>query len=696
MTPSLHRRAHLLSDEQGSILVVAGIVAAVFVLLGTVIIEVGHTMAHRRHLQVQVDAAALAAGQEFPLCTTNPGGAYAVMSAVANKYGGFGGSGSYNQQVGTASGYSGNIFSAYQSRTYPAGSHPQDPDTIFSADTTAMTCGDPSVPGSAKFFDVKATETGIHTVFSFGISTDVNAHARVELKAVNELNGLLPLGVPDARPRYVFAKFVAESGTVTCTDQNNVPVPSCEEELQKPTPPAGIVGNQQQWLPVSPLKVTIPIGDLGVRIRLVGGDDPAAQCGTLYVECYDATAATGLIHIRGWNPATPAPVVKDASLDSGTCSPDAYFAAADCNAGISANIDLGAAVNASTKVWATVDGGNTKYQLTTNPMSGTGVHTWSLAGTPIQGIPIAGGGPHTIALRFSIDGTGNGTALGTVQRAFEASPDASGPLFLVQEYEAGTSPPSTFGPYSYQGGTTHSLGVTVNTQGSLLLSAPSDPPIYLRVFNDSGNASQNQTINCDPNLNNLQSEIESGCSPTYKTQTALTCPYANKNALWASLQPWTCAAIGTGAAVGQIEHGFNQRIFGSNSPNGNECSAHPVNWIKPANADPNADPPILAGFDETMHPDDRRVVALFVTPLGSFEGTGSDVVPVLDFGFFYVTGYKGDPCEGRDDNQDPVPNNRGSYVRGHFIKFFPIDAKNTSDDNCDLTTITPCLGVLTR
>jgi len=75
---------------------------------------------------------------------------------------------------------------------------------------------------------------------------------------------------------------------------------------------------------------------------------------------------------------------------------------------------------------------------------------------------------------------------------------------------------------------------------------------------------------------------------------------------------------------------------------------------------------------------------------------------VLDFGFFYVTGFKGDPCETLpngtvlDPNQDPVPNNRGSYIRGHFIKFFPIDEHHTTDDNCDLTTITPCVGVLTR
>ena len=45
------------------------------ILMGVVaglVIEVGHTMAHRRHLQVQTDAAALAAAQAWSLCTFNP------------------------------------------------------------------------------------------------------------------------------------------------------------------------------------------------------------------------------------------------------------------------------------------------------------------------------------------------------------------------------------------------------------------------------------------------------------------------------------------------------------------------------------------------------------------------------------------------------------------------------------------------
>ncbi len=193
-----------------------------------------------------------------------------------------------------------------------------------------------------------------------------------------------------------------------------------------------------------------------------------------------------------------------------------------------------------------------------------------------------------------------------------------------------------FGPYSYQGGgTPHTLGVTVNTQGSLLLSASTDPPIGLRLFKSGGSASQNQTLDCDPKIPNLEQEIETGCTPTYKTQTSLTCPFTKATDLWNSAQPWTCAAIQTGASVGNLNHGLNQRIYGSNNPSASACKPGAyggVLWIR------------NQGYDEKTFPDDKRVLALFVVPLGSFTGTGNDVVPVIDFGFFYVTGYTDDPA----------------------------------------------------
>jgi hypothetical protein len=325
------------------------------------------------------------------------------------------------------------------------------------------------------------------------------------------------------------------------------------------------------------------------------------------------------------------------------------------------------------------------YPLTPKT-TGTGTIEWDGSG-----IQIAGDGPHPVELFY---GSGKGTSLGVVQRAYVANPSGSGPLDWVQVYQPGIG---TGGNSFKIGDPPPTLGVTIKTVGKLLLSQKTDPPIYLRVFNDSGSASQNQSLNCEPQgspNNTLRDQLANGCTPWFKTQKALTCPANSWIGIQATPQPWTCVGINTGATVGQISQGLNLRIYGDQNPPSTqaECALHPVNWIKPENAPTLED----AGFDETQHPDDKRVVPLFVTPLGTFQATGQDVVPLIDFGYFYVTGYKGDPCEGNDPNQDPVPNNRGAYVRGHFVKFFPLDNKHVSDDNCDLTTITPCVGVLTR
>jgi hypothetical protein len=700
---AMRRHRVAIADERGSILVVATLICAVFVLLGSAIIEIGHTMAHRRHLQVQTDAAALAAAQDFSLCSTDPGSAYGAMTVDADKYGGFA-AGSFNQQVGTANGYAGNITRAYQSRTYPAGSHPQDPDNIFSGDTTLMTCGDPSVLTSAKFFDVKATEVGVHNVFDFGLSSTVNAHSRVELKAVNEATGILPLAVPDVRPQFVFAKFIAESGTISCTGQTDPNLDACEEELVRDAT------DTAKWIPKGTLlNVTVPTGDLSIQMRLVGGSNKYATCGTLFVDCYIDGSTTGLVHVRGWNAAATAPLVKDAALLNGTCSPDAYFTQADCSAGITADIDLGATHPVEqSQVWATVDGGGT-YPLSTAG-TGTGIHTWTLA----QGIPITGAGPHPIQLNWSwldpsckgsvskCTTTGNFFGNQLIQRAFEASPDLSGPLQSAQIYKSGSS----FGPYSYQGGTTQALGVTIRTTGVLLLSQPSDPPISLRVFKGGKSAAQDQTVDCDAQANlKLWEELHFGCTPWYQTiqpPNPLNCDAypdtMQKN--WGP-QPWHCVPVITGDRNAQIGKGLNLRIFNDPSPGKSACSSGMVHWIKPGNETPT-DP--KAGFNEKQYPDDKRVLPLFVTPFGSFGGSGNANVPLIDFGYFYVTGYSGDPCspangDPNDDSTSPLLSGGGgkAFVLGHFIKYFPIDAQHhPSDNNCDLTTITPCVGVLTR
>jgi Putative Flp pilus-assembly TadE/G-like len=643
----VNARATRLRKEDGGVIALVGLLMPFFLLLLALAIEIGNWYEHKRHLQVQVDAAALAAGQHFGECLSSPGAAEGNMEAEATKYGG----GTYNEQVGGVAG-KGTLTLWYQRNTYPPGELGPD-DTADGVDAC-----------SSGMFDVKATESGIPHLFVISPLATVRAHARVELRMLTQMKGLLPVAVPDVRFNFAFATFIDESTGQAPAGCGG----GCTVTLVK----SGVSGGQQLWTTPSPIAVPITGAHIGVRFRLVGGPNPNAGCSQLYTECYDALSGGGVLHIRGWNSGA-APRVENVWLLPGSCSPDAYFTKSDCSAGVQAEVDLGnhpiSGPGITTHVWASVDGGG-KYQLTSGGT--TGLVTW----TALTGVPISGPAGHTISLSWDweqVSGTwdgktcttkntnpcqGNGT-FGYVQRGFEASLDASGPLQQAQVFEAGGV---SSGANSFRQGSTHTLGVSIATIGNLLVqSQASDPVINLRVT-----GSQNQSIDCDPNISNLRDEIASGCGPAYAINSTLACPGYNE--LWGTPEPWRCVKTQTGGAVGQVEQGMKDRILGGS----NSCTA-PINW-------PN------------YTQDDPRIVPLIITPFGSFTGSGNDVVPVIDFGAFYVVGWHGDPCPGAAS----VPK---GYIAGHFIKYIPRNPKGTGDTVCHLTDptqLTPCAALLTR
>jgi len=507
--------------------------------------------------------------------------------------------------------------------------------------------------------DVKASEAGLPLIFRIpGLSNvaAINAHARVQLKSVEVQDGLLPIAVPDLRFTYAFATFVNEAtgaslGTV---------------QLQR----SGTSGNDQLWITPAGIPVSIASAHVGVRLRLVGGTDPNAACGQLYTECYDEGSANGVVHIRGWSTGA-APAVRNAwLLPGGSCAPDAYFAAADCSAGIQAEVDLGAThpltgTGVTAEVWASVDG-NGQYQLTRG--GSAGLVTW----TALGGLPFVGGGPHTVELNWDwtqTSGTWNGltcttkksnpctagATFGVIQRGFVAG-GTSGPLHRVQVFESGVT---SSGSNSFQTGTTPTLGLSIAVSGSLKVqSLASDPVVELRVV-----GSQNQSVDCDPAVSNLASEIAQGCGPAYKINPSLACPAYNQ--LWSLPQPWECVKTQTGGAVGQVEKGMKDRILGG----ANTCTA-PINWPNYTIGDP-------------------RIMPLIITPFGSFGGSGNDIVPVIDFGTFYVVGWNGDPCPGAH----AVPK---GYIAGHFIKYAAPNPHGAGDAVCNPNALTPCVAVMTR
>jgi hypothetical protein len=495
----------------------------------------------------------------------------------------------------------------------------------------------------------------------------------VEIRQKELATGALPVGVPEVRPKKAKALFVDESRlptdtgyVIASTDLDNT----------------GSSGGLATWSnAASPKAVTINAASIGVRIVVSGST--STTCGDPLVACYETGTTKGLAHIRGWAASTATtPVVRDVKLFGNTCA-DGYFttSGASCNVSAAVDVALGSAPVSTTRVLVKRSTqNNNSFVALVPPTSGI---TWT-GGASALSIG-AGSGQTSIDVQWQTgcptDRTRNcnsgvtGPVLSSLQRTFAATSTLSGPVKLLRVTETGLD------GHSFQRCTTsplvtnctHNLVVTLGLQDNLQnAQSVSDPIVSLKV---AGGGSQNQSLDCGNTLSNFQQEIAQGCPEKYKVNEGTACP-GNGTALWATPEPWDCVAIETGAAVGQVTHGMNERMFDDTNPNQTRCPDAPNNW---------ADFPDFSASD-------RRIVQVFITPFGAFAGSGSNTVPVLGFATFYVTGWDGGPCQGRGDD----PAGQGSIV-GHFIKYIDtIDNGEGGEDFCDQDAFGSCVAVFTR
>ena len=377
------------------------------------------------------------------------------------------------------------------------------------------------------------------------------------------------------------------------------------------------------------------------------------------------------------------PELRDAWLLPGTCD-DGYYSAraAACAVQINGRIDF--APDATSRTVEALAGGKS-YAMTLDSADGM----WK---TGAQ-IPIEPGSAVTVDIRVrQKSGTFGATSctnaapctrtFQNVQRHVGASDARSGPIRqLVVSNAAGTGANSLERCSATQPACTHDLTARVGLLGGIQYAASAaSPPIALRV---AGGGSQNQSLDCDPAKSRLQDEIATGCAPQYALNRADPCP-AGASELWRTAQPWRCVAIQTGAAVNQVPAGMNQRILGDEKAR--TCTS------------PNQWPAVLG--NKLLLDSDPRLVPVFVTPYGSFSGSGSATVPVRNFAYFYVTGWAGsgggfsNPCEGAGD--DLVPQGAG-YIIGHFVKYVArVNDGSSGDTPCDFRAASPCVAVLTE
>jgi hypothetical protein len=650
-------RPHRSDGERGAALVIVVIWLPVLLVVFMFVVDVGNWFVHKRHLQMQADAGALAGGGvfQFPCNDT-------AIEAETRNYAGDPGAGTpYNLQVAPTQ--QSNVHVLINATTYwnKGGSD-------FS---------DGGAPCTTKFVDVKMTEANLPWYLRLAVVPAINAHARVSILQKNGGAGSLPVAVPDSNPVAAAAIYVDEvNGAVLAA--------------QPLTTTQTVTANGESltlWTGAA-VSADIQSAQTGVVVALSGknGWVPSGTlsqiCNQVLVQCYQGGETgpwLGLSHIQGYSTAgagsPTAPILRDVSLYPVGCTDDsaAYFLLhAGCSVGVKAKIDFGAnpqPAGAQLKVdpsgtGCPQSGPSPKGCVMTYQTTGPNAGYWLTDGS--NGYPIISG---TTSLSLNW-GTGSGSdsangAFSNVHRSYVASTTGSGPI----DYVVLADNTLSLG--------THTVNAAVAIKGSLQANATSvnDPVVHLKI---TGGGSLNQSLDCDPNVSTLRDEIAYGCVPQYVKNTGQTCPAFNAP-LWndASTQPWNCVRVSTGNSAGQVNQGLLIRI-----QNGSNSCVNPNNW--------SSFPNLPAG--------DPRIVPVFLVPFGAFGGSGSNnVVPVSGFATFYVTGWsqgnggqQGDPCPGADAV------NGGGEITGHFIKY--VDSVNTGGGGpaCDFNAFGTCVAVLTE
>lgn len=709
----------ILRDESGGVLIIVAAGLMGLVLMVALVVDVANWKVHARHLQLQADAAALAAARALG----SGGCSDATVSAEAHKYGGPDASGAlalYNAQVGG---------------TPASRMHVLINSSGYYGDAGSGDYTDSS-PCTAGYVDIKATETDLPWFLGFGgMVSKINAHARVSLLKQSAANGTLPIAVPNPKPTSAAAIFINEAnGAVLGWTRLG---------------DAGTSGALQMYStaaasPATPASVQVAT-HTGVVIALSGrqslslsGLTLAQICQQSLTDCYDTSAdppTQGLSYVRGFNPngsgAQPnPPLLRTVELVGGGCSAynGAYFAnndATGCVYNIYARVDKGNLANANVIIMAngaqlfasndpecnTIDqtgvGTCWKASITLPPASGPNniTMTWEETAGQLQiGRKLEAckpGGGNKCKGNFE-----NGV---TIQRAFSAvqadTGFSSGPIKVVKVYKCDSDPTcSQSDLQSFPVDSTHTFAVAIGVAGVLQNAADTSAPlVVLRV-----RSTANQALDCDPGSDrtNLKDELALGCRPTYVPNTGTPdCATLGTSALWSSAPPWSCIAVSTGAQPNQVAAGLNARLYaGNEKPATCPAPGEPGhnNWFMFDLSDPTG--------NDGFPPGDPRILNAYITTYGAFShvnGT-SGSVPVIGFGHFYVTGYTGqgggfdNPCyPGRPANysglypDDRVPNDDPGLIVGRFI-YYVDTVGGDGTEPCDPASIFACVTVMTK
>jgi len=746
------------ASETGAVLIVFAFFASIAIGFTAFVIDAGNWFEHDRHLQLQADAGAFAAGQSLAQafnagCTesvkkeiyetaarysgateveTPEGKKKLVVKAPAAPFQ----AEPYNQQVGGS--LKGSVHAEVNMKRYyqtPGGTAQKAPE-----DTTVVEKA--PCDAEAAMVDVKLTEASVPWLFkivgsAFNVVPYVNAHARVSILQESSASGIQPLAVAQTAPAAVKAFFVNEDEGNKVLAESTLRVGSGGEEW-----------SSEAAVPVEIKKTIGSTANIGVVTALSGQPATPKAAGTLaekckeaYVRCFDQTNTGPIIHIAGYSlegaGSTAKPIAREVKLEkpagSEGCS-GSYFSnsAATCKFAIAAKLDYG-------KESGNSKGVTVKAQLEREVSGKMKVfgekRALTLEGGVWKGTEAleAGTGLNRVTLIFECAPAVSGSAcasankaetstLANVQRIYASSTARTGPVSAVSISETAPEKLATGANAFEVCEGTHTgeackprLGVTIRVEPSLADAARCATESACKEakggFFDSlhplkfeGN--KGQIAECRPGENagtgEYRSHLKEGCPYTYKTNDfgpsgTFTDPECKAE------EPYDCIAIGlkgehNGARSAVGEH------FETPYPAGTRWYCH-NSW---QNNNKGGLPSIPS--------DDSRLVQVFIVPFGAINEEGEPTssnraVPIEKWATFYVTGFYEDRCvltsKEREEgfvSDDPVfkelengQPKEAFEIIGHFIKYVSVlGESNGSRCKTEVTAIETCVVTLTE
>jgi hypothetical protein len=534
----------LAADQRGAVLVIFALFAPVAILLAAFTMDAGNWFLHKRHLQVQADAAVFAAAKDFQPCNNvnvySHAGQYGGASSVSTPSGSVSSTTPLlNEQTGGTS--QGNIHELINSKRYYEQSSPVDSSAVEQA------------PCSASMVDVKLTESKLPWYWRvFSSVPHINAHARLEI--LQELNPgkIEPLAVVESAPIAAEAYFVNE-------DNNNAVIAKTPlKDLGPNGQGQDVWANSEAPLAVSLAKTNTTTAHIGVRIALSGKSSDVSCPTHEYVKCFDE-ASGPLLHIAGYSSAgsgtVTAPLARQVTLSNpapNTCT-DGYFsnASASCTFTITAKVDYGSAITKGMTI-APLIGATKEKALTFNV--GTGL--WTGAATLS-----AGAGSKEVSLVVECkketgspcEKSSNSSAtIKDVHRIYAASESGSGTITGAWISEVGGLAQDA-NSFEACEGCTHNLVVTVDVGGSLSDAQRFSDPLYHMRFGSP----QAEVVGCEPGKeasgSDYRENLAHGCQHRYQINTSD--PNCTSNT-----EPYDCIGFASGVKTGPFAQGLEQRL----------------------------------------------------------------------------------------------------------------------------------------